>query len=176
MPWNKSPVFCSQLSWKNTWDNLNTCPSTYHISEFYVKNSTKTYTPSQTAQLGLWNLNHIKKNAWSHRSAKVLQSALLWMCIKSGHPSDRHVINDKKTKSSFWKNCNTEWACQTTLRNIFIFQIGNQMLKANKEKIQSGLKTSPFSSHFDVKKLHLTLCITPVLQDCMYKTKHSSEV
>lgn len=47
------------------------------------------------------------------------------------------------------------------------------MLKANKGKIQFGLKPSLFSSHFDVKKLHVTLCITPVPQDYMYKTKHS---
>lgn len=77
------------------------------------------------------------------------------------------------TKSSFWKNQNTEWARQTALRNILVFQMGNWMLKANKRKIQFGFKASPSSCLFDVKKLHSALHATSVLQDCMYKSKRS---
>lgn len=42
--------------------------------------------------------------------------------------------------------------CQTTPRNILVFQMGNWMLKASTAKIQSGLKTSTSLSYFDVKK------------------------
>lgn len=69
--------------------------------------------------------------------------------------------------------------CQTTPRNILVFQMGNWMLKANMAKIQSERKTSTSLSYFDVKKKkkkNYTRHCTQPLFCWTAHTKHSIHV
>lgn len=56
--------------------------------------------------------------------------------------------------------------CQTTPRNILVFQMGNWMLKANMAKIQSERKTSTSLSYFDVKKKKKKITLGIVHNPC----------